>query len=210
MTEDAYIEALFVHEDSLLLDVKADIVARGMPAISVPPLTGALLHWLVRISHSRRLLEIGALGGYSGIWLARALAPDGHLTSLELRPEYRDVALANLTRAGFASKVTYRVGPASESLKTLVTNSAQFDFFLIDADKENYPLYLDYVLKLATPGAIIAADNTLQEGRVVDDAHQDNRTLAIREYNRRVANTPTLRSLLIPVGDGLTVAQYTP
>ncbi len=210
MSLDDYLDAVFIHEDDVLKAIKEDIVARGMPAIFVPPLTGAALHWLVRMTHSKSILEIGALGGYSGVWLARGLPEGGRLTSLELRPDYRDVAEANLRRAGLADRVSYRVGPAADSLEALRADGARFDFFFIDADKDNYPLYLDYALALAEPGALITADNTLQGGRVFDPKAQSSAVEAIRRFNQRVAEHPELTSLLLPIGDGLTVARYQP
>lgn len=208
MTLDEYLDQVFIQEDDVLKAVKADIIERGMPAIFVPPVTGAALAWLIHSYHKTRALEIGALGGYSGIWIGRALGADGHLTSLELRPDYRDVAFANMTRAGLADRVTYRVGPAAESLAQLQNEGQRFDFFFIDADKENYPVYLDYALQLAMPGAIIAADNTLQGGKVADEDVNSARVEAIRIFNQRAADHPNLLTVLLPIGDGLTIAQY--
>ncbi len=207
MNFDQYLDQVFVHEDDILKMVKADIVERGMPAIFVPTVTGAALNWLIQVSGSRDVLEIGALGGYSGIWLARALPAGGTLTSLELRPDYRDVALANLTRAGFKDRVAYRVGPAAESLAQLEDEGRTFDFFFIDADKDNYPIYLDYAVRLARPGAIITADNTLQGGRVLDPEIASPAVEAIRAFNQHAADHPRLQSLILPIGDGLTVAR---
>lgn len=207
MNLDQYLDTVFIHEDALLRDIKADIVKRGMPSISVPPVTGAALSWLIGATNRKNILEIGVLGGYSGVWMARALPDNGRLTSLELLPEYRDVALANLTRAGLGGQVTYRVGPAADSLAQLEREGARFDFFFIDADKINYPVYLQYALKLAEPGAIIAADNTLQGGRVLDQNYQDASVEAIRTFNQAVADNPRLKGMLLPIGDGLTVAQ---
>lgn len=207
MNFDQYLDQVFVHEDDILKMVKADIVEHGMPAIFVPTVTGAALNWLIQVSGSRDVLEIGALGGYSGIWLARALPAGGTLTSLELRPDYRDVALANLTRAGFKDRVAYRVGPAAESLAQLEDDGRTFDFFFIDADKDNYPIYLDYAVRLARPGAIITADNTLQGGRVLDPEITSPAVEAIRAFNQHAADHPRLQSLILPIGDGLTVAR---
>jgi predicted O-methyltransferase YrrM len=207
MNFDQYLDQVFVHEDDILKMVKAGIVERGMPAIFVPTVTGAALNWLIQVSGSRDVLEIGALGGYSGIWLARALPAGGTLTSLELRPDYRDVALANLTRAGFKDRVAYRVGPAAESLAQLEDEGRTFDFFFIDADKDNYPIYLDYAVRLARPGAIITADNTLQGGRVLDPEITSPAVEAIRAFNQHAADHPRLQSLILPIGDGLTVAR---
>lgn len=210
MTLDEYLQDVFIREDSLLCDIKADIDAHAMPAISVSAVTAATLHWLIKVLDRRHLLEIGALGGYSAVWLARAMRADGHLTSLELRSDYRDVALANVRRAGLADRVTFRVGPAAQSLSDLKAEQARFDFFFIDADKDNYPLYLRDVLALAEPGAIIAADNTLQGGRILDAHNHSSSVQAIRNFNHLVANHPQLLPLMLPIGDGLTIARYQP
>ena len=202
-----YAETLFVHEDVILHQIKADIRQRGMPEIFVSPMIGALLNWLVQVRRPQNALEIGALGGYSGVWLARGLPPEGRLTSLELSPEYVDVARANLARAGFGDRVDYRVGPALSSLKQLQDEGRRFDFFFIDADKENYPHYLEWALRLANPGAIITADNALQNGRVHTASHHEPSTEAMRRFNQMAAEHPQLRSLLIPLGDGLLVAE---
>lgn len=207
MNFDQYLENTFRLEDDILKDVKADIIARHMPAIFVPAITGAFLRWLVESNQSKNILEIGALGGYSGIWLARGLNDDGHLTSLELRQDYADVAYANLSRAHLSHKARYVVGPALDSLQNLTNTGAKFDFFFIDADKGNYPRYLDFCLQLAHPGAIIAADNTLMGERVLHSQENSPDVTAIREYNTRVAQDDRLAGLLLPIGDGLTVAR---
>lgn len=207
MNRFEYAESVFLHEDGALRATREDIVARGMPAIFVSPYVGAILNWLVHVKGARRVLEIGALGGYSGIWLARGLGEDGTLTSLEINPEYARVARSNLERAGLGERVEYRIGPALDSLKRLGEEGARFDFVFIDADKENYPAYLEETIRLALTGAIIAADNTLQGDRVTDPAHREPSTEAIRRFNDRAATDPRLRSLLIPLGDGLTVAE---
>ncbi len=208
MDAQEYAEALFVEEDSYLRAVKEDIRGRGMPAIFVPPLVGAFIHWLAKSHDSRAILEIGALGGYSGLWLARALPqPGGRLVSLELNSGYAEVAKSHLTKAGFGDCVEYRVGPALESLRELDRQDARFDFFLIDADKENYPEYLQWCVRLAEPGAIVVADNALQGGRVYAPDHREASTEAIRRFNQQAAADPRLRALLLPVGDGLMVAE---
>jgi len=202
-----YAEQLFVHEDQILKDIKEDIRRRGMPEIFVPPLIGALLNWLVLLRRPQTVLEIGALGGYSGVWLARGLPPEGTLLSLELNREYAQVAKANLAKAGLGDKVEYRVGPAVDSLIALAAENAHFDFFFIDADKENYPKYLEWAITLANPGAMITADNTLQNGRVYSPEYRDRSTEAMRRFNQMAAEHPRLRSLLIPLADGLLAAE---
>ncbi len=206
MNPEEYVNQLFVQEDDVLAKVRHTIVERGMPAIFVPPEIGHFLGMLVTMSRSRDVLEIGALGGYSGIWLARALPSDGHLTSLELNPDYATLAHDHLTQAGLGDKVHYEVGPAVESLNRLQSQGKTFDFFFIDADKENYPAYLDYAVSLARRGAIIVADNALFHGRVLDPNHDSADARALREFNQQFATHSRLTSTLLTIGDGLAVA----
>lgn len=205
MNSEEYVKHLFVKEDDLLAEVRQSIVDRGMPAIFVPPEVGHFLGMLVTMTRSRDILEIGALGGYSGIWLARALPNDGHLTSLELNPEYAALAHHHLSVAGLASKVHYEIGPALDSLETLRRQGKSFDFFFIDADKENYPAYLDYAVALARQGSVIVGDNALFHGRVLDAHHNSAGATGMREFNQRLATHPRLTSTLLTIGDGLAI-----
>lgn len=205
MNPEDYVRQLFVTEDDLLAEVRQTIVERGMPAIFVPPEVGHFLGMLVTMTRSRDILEIGALGGYSGIWLARALPDDGHLTSLELNPEYAALAHHHLTRAGLGEKVRYEIGPALDSLNTFKRQGQRFDFFFIDADKENYPAYLDYAVALARPGAVIVGDNALFHGRVLDPHHDSDGAVGMREFNQRLATDSRLTSTLLTIGDGLAI-----
>jgi len=204
-----YIESVFTAQDPLLEEVISAIKEKGMPSISVSPSSGKLLTMLVSISSAKNILEIGALGGYSGICLARGFTDEeGELTSLELEEEYADLARTHLTKAGFGDQVSYRTGAALESLKNLVQENRKFDFFFIDADKENYENYLNYCVKLSAPGALIVADNVLARGTVADDAAEASRhTEVMKAFNLMAANHPQLESLLIPTGDGLTVSK---
>lgn len=204
-----YIDAVFTAQDSLLEGVVSSIEEKGMPSISVSPSSGKLLTMLVSISNAKNVLEIGALGGYSGICLARGFnGPEGQLTSLELEEQYAELAHRNLTTAGFGDQVSYMTGAALESLEKLAEENRKFDFFFIDADKGNYENYLNYCLKLSEPGALIVADNVLARGTVADDTAEASRhTEVMKAFNLVVANHPQLESLLIPVGDGLTVSK---
>lgn len=204
-----YIDHVFTAPDSVLEGVAASIEENGMPAISVSPSSGKLLTMLVSISGAKNVLEIGALGGYSGICLARGFTgKDGKLTSLELEEQYAELAYRNLTTAGFGDQVSYRTGAALETLEKLVAENRKFDFFFIDADKENYENYLSYCVKLSEPGALIVADNVLAGGTVVDDAIPAKRyTEIMKAFNIKVADHPQLESLLVPMGDGLTVSK---
>lgn len=182
------------------------IRAAGMPEISIAPGFGRLLSMLVKMSGAKDVLEIGALGGISGICLSRELPEGGSLTSLELKDEYADLARRHMEAAGLGDRVTYRIGDAQASLAQLEGEGRQFDFFFIDADKEGYPIYLDYAIRLARPGAIIAGDNTLLRGRVIDPDKNGPSVLAMRAFNERMATDERLLSTILPAYDGLALA----
>lgn len=205
---NTYIDSLFPHQDSILEGVLSSIKENGMRNISVSPVSGKLLTMLVSISGAKNVLEIGALGGYSGICLARGFGREGTLTSLELEENYTKLAYSNLTKAGFREQVSYLTGPALLSLEKLVADDKQFDFFFIDADKENYEDYLNYCIKLAESGALIVMDNVLAGGSVADDEAPPKRhTEFMKKFNETVANHPQLESIIIPIGDGMTVSK---
>lgn len=207
-TREEYAESLFVQEDDVLKGVIESIAAKGMKQISVDPLAGKLLYLLIQISGAKRAVEIGALGGYSGVWMTRALPEGGRLVSLELLQEYADLAHENVKKAGRGDYVEYRVGPALDSLQQLEAEGQQFDLFFIDADKENYSNYLDMAIKLGHSGTLIIADNVLWSGRVLDPAHNpDSGTQALAAFNKRVAEDDRLEAVLLPFADGILVAR---
>ena len=209
---DDYIAALFVPPDAALDEAQADSAVAGLPAIAVSPAQGQLLWILARAVGARRVLEIGTLGGYSTIWLARALPPDGQLVTLELDARHADLARANVARAGLAERVTVRVGPAAESLRRLADEGADpFDFVFIDADKAGYVAYLEGALRLARPGTLLVADNVVRQGRVVDAASADANVQGVRRFNERLAADTRLSAIVVQtVGskgyDGLAIA----
>jgi caffeoyl-CoA O-methyltransferase len=206
LSQEQYSEQLYT-EDNLLLQVKNTIAAKGMPEVSIAPGYGRLLSMLVSLSGSSSILEIGALGGYSGICLARGFTAEGRLTSLELKAEYAELARTHLELAGFGDVVEYRVGPALDSLKALEAEGRTFDFFFIDADKENYPNYLEYAIKLANPGAIIAGDNIFLRGRTLNTEKNGPAVQAMRRFNEMIASDERLTSTLLPAYDGLALAR---
>ncbi|TQR29010.1 O-methyltransferase [Lysinibacillus sphaericus] len=203
-----YIDAVFYNEDAILEEVITSIEENAMPAISVSPSSGKLLTMLVTMTGAKNILEVGALGGYSGICLARGFGSAGKLTSLELEEKYAQLAYGNLSKAGFGEQVTYITGPALESLEKLVQRNERFDFFFIDADKDNYENYLNYCVQLANPDAIIVTDNVLAAGSVADPNAKPKRyTEIMKKFNEAVANHPQLESIIIPIGDGMTLSQ---
>ncbi len=205
-TPDRYFDDLY-ENDKDLERVTGRLREEGMRDISVAAGYGRLLTFLVAASGSRLALEIGAFGGYSGICLARGLPEDGRLVSLELKREYAEMARSHLTAAGLGDKAEYRVGEASASLEALKKEGARFDFFFIDADKENYPVYLEACIGLANRGAIIAADNTLLRGKTIDETKQGPSVRAIRHFNRIIARDERLQGVHLPAYDGLALAR---
>lgn len=205
---NSYIDSIFSREDELLQKVISSIQENGMPSISVSSSTGKLLTMLISISGAKNVLEIGALGGYSGICLARGFGREGKLISLELQEKYARLAHRHLSEAGFGDRVSYMTGPALENLEKLVNDKKRFDFFFIDADKENYEHYLNYCVQLAEPGALVVIDNVLAQGSVVDPMITPKRyTEFMKTFNETVSNHPQLESILIPIGDGLTISK---
>jgi predicted O-methyltransferase YrrM len=192
---DRYFVELFHLTDPALEETLRSTERAGLPSIQVSALQGRLLHLLAQVQGARRILEIGTLGGYSSIWLARALPPGGRLISLELEPHHAEVARANLGSAGVADRAEVRVGPALESLAQLqAEGAAPFDLVFIDADKESYPEYLAWAVRLARPGTLIVADNVIRNGTIVDAHHPDPRVQGIRRFFERMAAEPRLEA----------------
>jgi predicted O-methyltransferase YrrM len=170
----------------------------GLPAIDVTPLQGKFLELLVRATNARRVLEIGTLGGYSTLWIARALPQDGLVVTLELEPRHAEIANRNLADAGLADRVNLRIGPASDSLAALAKeNAAPFDFIFIDADKSSYPDYLQWSLKLSRPGTLIVADNVVRDGKVIDPESPDPNIQGVRRFTQMLSAEPRLSSTVL-------------
>lgn len=171
---DDYIVSSLFEADTTLDSVLAANRDQGLPAIDVSAAQGKLLSLLVRIRGAKKVLEIGTLGGYSTIWMARGLPADGKIVTLELEPHHAGVARSNFERAGVSDKVDLRVGPALQSLAALGgENAGPFDLIFIDADKPNNPNYLDWAMKLSQPGTVIVCDNVIRDGAVLDDDGRD-------------------------------------
>jgi predicted O-methyltransferase YrrM len=209
---DAYINDSLVKPDEVLGAALRDSEAAGLPAISVSAPQGKFLSLLARIHGARSILEIGTLGGYSAIWLARALPPGGRVITLELDPKHARVARTNLDRAGFANIVQIRVGRAIDTLDELHRESAgPFDFIFIDADKPSNPEYFAWALKLSRRGSVIVVDNVVRGGKVADPACSDAAVEGVRRLNRMMGTEPRISATAIQtVGgkgyDGFAVA----
>ena len=208
---DRYIADKLVPKDDALEAALRSSDEAGLPAISVSPTHGKMLWILARLVNAKRILEIGTLGGYSAIWMARALSPDGRLVSLEAVEKHAQVARKNIERAGLAKKVEVRVGKALDTLPSL---QGPFDRSFIDADKQNNAEYFSWALKLSRPGGLIVVDNVVRDGKVIDARSKDASVQGVRRLNeliaaeRRVSAT-ALQTVGIKGYDGFAVALVT-
>jgi predicted O-methyltransferase YrrM len=196
------IQQVFAPEDEGLRYALSSAREAGLPEIQISPLQGKLLQVLAAACHARTILEIGALGGYSGIWLARALPEGGRLITLEIDPKHAAVVRNSFARAGVGGRTEVRVGRALDLLPAL-EGEAPFDLIFIDADKPPYPQYLEWAMRLSRPGSIIVADNCVRRG-FEEQGETDEYAAGIREYNRRIASDARLASLALAMDDDYT------
>lgn len=212
---DAELGGLLIASDPVLEAALRASAEAGLPSIQVSALQGKLLSLLARAVGAGRILEVGTLGGYSTIWLARALPDHGRLLTLELDPRHAEVARANLVAAGLADRVEVMVGTAAETLASLVANRAEpFDLVFIDADKESIPEYFGRALELARPGTLVVVDNVIRGGKVIEDTSADPAVQAIRRFNEMVAATPhaeatTIQTVGVKGHDGFSLVLVT-
>jgi len=206
-----FTDALIAPSESFNTALEANRAAK-LPSIDVTPLQGRFLELLVRATGARRALEIGTLGGYSTLWLARALPVGGIVVTLELEARHAEVARENLKSAGLADRVDLRVAPALQTLETIALEHIDpFDFIFIDADKAGYPDYLRWSLKLSRPGTVIVADNVVRDGKVIDPHDSDPNIRGVRQFTDLVAAEPRLSTTVLQtVGskgyDGFAIA----
>jgi predicted O-methyltransferase YrrM len=195
---DDYYAKAFGASDPVLTKVLAASKKAGLPDIQVSPLQGRLLMLLAQSMGAKRILEVGTLGGYSSIWMARALPADGRLVTLEYEKLHAEVATKNIAMAGFADKVEVRQGAGAVSMAALVKEkAAPFDFVFIDADKPGYPEYLEWTLKLTRPGSLIIADNMVRQGKVADAQSRDAAVQGARKFNALVSKNPKLEATAV-------------
>ena len=198
-----YAAELFAVEDPILARVRARHAERELPPIHISPDEGKLLHVLVRLVAARRVLEIGSLAGYSGIWLARALPADGILTTLEIDPHHAGLARQAYDEAGIADRVRLLQGDARDILPTLEPG---FDVVFIDADKEPLPEYFEWSVRLLRSGGLLLCDNAFLHGTVVEADNDAPATEGVRAFNRLAASDPRVVSTIVPLRDGIVVA----
>ena len=195
---DRYIGETVVPTDAVLEAAVESTAAAGLPLIQVSPAQGKLLHVLARIQGARAILEIGTLGGYSTIWLARSLPDGGRVVTIEVDPKHADVARGNVERAGLSARVDFRVGPALDVLPRLAgERGGPFDLVFIDADKANIPAYFDWSLRLARPGAVIVVDNVIRDGRLIEADSGDASVDGVRRLHEAVAADPRVTATTI-------------
>ena len=209
---DDYLVEKLIPADAGLTAAREANAAAKLPAIDVSPTQGKFLFLLAKVRGARRILEVGTLGGYSTIWLARALPEDGRLVTLEVEKRHAEVALKNIERAGLSGRVELRLAPAAESLAALVAENAQpFDLIFIDADKPNNPVYLEWAMQLARPGTLVIVDNVIREGAVIQSENEDESVRGTRRLFDLIAADQRLdATALQTVGskgyDGFVVA----
>lgn len=207
-----YATELYAGESETHRWIGAELAARDLPSIQISPLEGRLLGLLARMADVTRVLEIGTLGGYSGLWMLESLSEEAELVTLEKEEAHAELAREAFRRAGVDDRADVRVGEAAEVLEEMAVAGRRaepsFDMAFVDADKESYPLYLDRLTALMRPGGLVTADNVFWDGRVVDPSDEDASTRAIREFNRRLAEDEAFEAAVIPIRDGLTVARY--
>lgn len=208
---DAYFDSRLVTEDDALRATRRATAESGMPDIAVAPNQGKFLHLLAQIQGARRILEVGTLGGYSTIWLARALPVGGRLITLEYEPRHAEVARANLTAAGLDDRVEVLIGPAMQSLYELRAEEP-FDMVFLDADKQNNPGYLGWAIRLGRPGTLIVIDNVVRHGRVLDPAENSPDVVGTRKAIDYIHDNPRLDGVALQtVGvrghDGFVIAR---
>lgn len=208
MNRDEYVEH-FLLDDPVLQQIEHSIQAHGLPPMSVRPVLGRLLELITRAKGVQHALEIGTYGGYSGVCIARGLANGGRLTTLEMREEHANLARANFHLAHVGDRVDIQVGPALHSLTQLVREGRRFDLIFIDADKPNYPAYLDFALALSREGTVMIADNVFVRDRVWNEADENPSPAALRQFNERLHQDTQLRSAIIPLYDGFSVTVVT-
>ncbi len=200
-----YVADVFALEDDVLVDLRREMVDAGLPQIHIDASEGRLLQVLLTAVGAKTVIELGTLGGYSAIWMARALPANGRLITLELEPDRAELARRYFKRAGLDDRVEVRVGEALDLLGELA-GDGPYDAVFIDADKENYPAYLEWCASHVRSGGLIIGDNAFKSGSVLDSGTSDPGVRGIREFNRRLAADPRFTSIVVPMRDGVAIA----
>jgi predicted O-methyltransferase YrrM len=209
---DQYIGNLFAPEDSVLQETIQSLDDASIPQISVTPTQGKFLQLMLLSCKAKRVLELGTLGAYSTIWMARAIPADGKIITVEFDPHHARVASQNIAKAGYSDKIDLRTGKAMDILNELISKGEEaFDFIFIDADKPPYTEYFELALQLSHPGTIIICDNVIREGKVLDENTTDEKVKGVQRLNQMLANNPKVTATIMQtVGakeyDGIAIA----
>jgi caffeoyl-CoA O-methyltransferase len=201
----SYISSLFAIEDEHLLRAREDSLKYGLPEINIKPEEGRFLQFLACASGATKAVEIGTLGGYSGIWIARGLHPGGKLITIEKEAKHANVAQEHFNAAGLSKVIDVRVGNAHRIL-TELQDIGPFDFVFIDADRPGYPAFFDWANENVRIGGIIAAHNAFRYGTVAGIGEVNEHTKLMRQFNQQVADKPRLTSTIFPAGDGTLIS----
>jgi caffeoyl-CoA O-methyltransferase len=205
-----YMLSVSVREPEVLTELRAETAKLAESGMQIGPEQGQFMSLLVKLIGAKRTLEVGTFTGYSALTVALALPEDGQIIACDVSDEWTSIGRRYWQRAGIAHKIDLRIGPGNETLTKLVADHKQhnsFDFAFIDADKSNYGAYFDHCIKLVRPGGLIAVDNVLWGGAVVDASDQTEDTVAIRELNAKLHKDERVDVSLVPIGDGLTLAR---
>jgi predicted O-methyltransferase YrrM len=209
---DSYISGLLAPEDEVLQQTIKSLDEAGMPQISISANQGKFLQIIALMCNAKKILELGTLGGYSTIWLARVLPDDGKIVTVEFDPHHASIARKNIEKAGLSDKVDLRVGKASDAMVQLKeAGETSFDLIFIDADKPPYKEYFEAALELARPGAVIICDNVVREGKVLDENSDDDRVTGVRRLNQMLSGNKKVTAIILQtVGakeyDGMAIA----
>ena len=198
-----YIAERTAREDVFLRDLKAGAKAAGIPSIWVSPEQASFMQILLRLSRAREVVEVGTLAGYSAIWMARALPPDGRIRTIEVSEKHADFAEKWIARSEVADRIVVMRGAGKDVLPKIETDSA--DALFLDADKASYPLYLEEALRVVRKGGLVLADNAFAFGSLFDEDETDSDVAAVREFNEIMSRETALQSVIVPIGDGLWV-----
>jgi predicted O-methyltransferase YrrM len=204
----AYVRSFGMREDADLAALREETANHPWAVMQISPEQGQLMALLVRLLGARKTLEVGVFTGYSAMVVAKALGPDGKVVALDVNEEFTAIARRHWAKAGVADRIELRLQPATDSLEALVAagEGNTFDFAFIDADKTSYDAYYEYALQLVRRGGLIAIDNVLWEGKVIDSSDQTVGTVAIRAINRKIHADSRVEPSMVPIGDGLTLA----
>lgn len=203
-----YLLSVSSREPELLKELREETAKHPLSRMQIAPEQGQFMALLITLIQAKKILEVGVFTGYSSLSLALALPDDGQLIACDVNEEYTNMARRYWQRAGVTNKIDLKLAPALETLEELVKTGQEnsFDFMFIDADKKNYINYYEYGLKLVRVGGLIAIDNVLWSGRVIDQENQDHNTQAIREFNQKIHQDSRIHLSLVPIADGLTLA----